>query len=213
MGSFYSSMGPLLSSGALFPLSDDLPEGFAYQPEFLSGEEESRLLGHIRNLTFQEFDFHGYTAKRRVVEYGLEYDFGTRKATATQPFPEFLLPIRERAARFAGLQPEALVEGIVTEYSPGAPIGWHRDAPQFGTIVGISLAGSARMRLKPYVARNQKLPGKTKPISLILDPRSIYVMRGPARWRFRHSIPPVAELRYSITFRTLRGKEGSVEAA
>jgi alkylated DNA repair dioxygenase AlkB len=206
-------MGPLLSSGTLFPLWDNMPEGFAYQPEFLSGEEESRLLADIRNLTFQEFDFHGYTAKRRVVEYGLEYDFGTRKATATQPFPEFLLPIRERAARFAGLQPEALVEGIVIEYPSGAPIGWHRDAPQFETVIGISLAGSARMRLKPYVAPSQKPAKRAKPISLILDPRSIYVMRGPARWRFQHSIPPVAELRYSITFRTLRGKERSAEAA
>lgn len=206
-------MEPVPSSGTLFPLSDDLPEGFIYHPEFLSEEEESGLLAAIRNLTFEPFDFHGYTAKRRVVEYGLEYDFGTRKATATQPFPEFLVTVRERAAQFAGLQPEALVEGIVTEYSPGAPIGWHRDAPQFGTVIGISLAGSARMRLKPYVARNQKLSGRAKPLSLILEPRSIYVMRGPARWRFQHSIPPVTELRYSITFRTLCGRESNAEAA
>lgn len=206
-------MKRVASSGTLFPLSDDFPEGFAYQPGFLSEQEESRLLDAIRNLTFEAFDFHGYTAKRRVVEYGLEYDFGTRQATATQPFPEFLLPLLQRAAQFAGLRPETLVEGIVTEYSPGVPIGWHRDAPQFGTIIGISLAGSARMRLKPYVARNQQSRGRSKPLSLILEPRSIYVMRGPARWRFQHSIPPVTELRYSITFRTLRGRESTAEAA
>lgn len=206
-------MEPAHFSGTLFPLSDELPEGFAYQPEFLSQEEESRLLADLRRLPFQQFDFHGYTAKRRVVEYGLEYDFGTRKTTATQPFPEFLIPVRERAAEFAGLRGESLVEGIVTEYSPGAPIGWHRDAPQFGIIIGISLAGSARMRLKPYVARTRKSPDRTKPISLLLEPRSIYVMRGPARWRFQHSIPAVTELRYSITFRTLLGGENAVQAA
>lgn len=197
----------------LFPLSDELPEGFVYQPEFLSVEEEAELLQAIHDLAFQEFDFHGYTAKRRVIEYGLEYDFSTRRANKTQPFPEFLLSLRERAGSFAGLKAEALVEGIVIEYPPGAPIGWHRDAPQFGTIVGISLASAARMRLKPYVASGRK-PGKpTRPISLILEPRSIYVIRGPARWKYQHSIPAVTELRYSITFRTLRGKESGKEAA
>lgn len=209
----YTCMEPALSSGTLFPLSDELPEGFAYRPEFLSQEDEDRLLADIRHLPFQQFDFHGYTAKRRLVEYGLEYDFGTRKTAAAQPLPEFLMPVRERAAGFAGLKGESLVEGIVTEYSPGAPIGWHCDAPQFGTIIGISLAGSARMRLKPCIATREKSPGRAKPISLILEPRSIYAMRGPARWRFQHSIPPVAELRYSITFRTLRGRENTVQAA
>jgi alkylated DNA repair dioxygenase AlkB len=201
------------SSGTLFPLPDELPEGFVYQSEFLSQQEEASLLADIRGLPFQQFDFHGYMAKRRVVQYGMEYDFGTRETTATRPFPEFLLPVRERAAQFAGLRGESLVEGIVTEYSPGAPIGWHRDAPQFGTLVGISLAGSARMRLKPYIAKNQKSPSRSKVISLLLEPRSIYVMRGTARWRFQHSIPPVTRLRYSITFRTLRGRESTVEAA
>jgi alkylated DNA repair dioxygenase AlkB len=206
-------MGRLPSSGTLFPLSDNLPEGFSYQPEFLSREEETGLLLVIRALNFQEFDFHGYTAKRRVVEYGLEYDFSTRKATTTHPFPDVLLPLRQRAASFAGLHTEVLVEGIVTEYPPGAPIGWHRDAPQFGTIIGISLAGSARMRLKPYLPRGKKPKKQTRPVSLILEPRSIYVIRGPARWQYQHSIPAVAELRYSITFRTLRGKESGKEAA
>lgn len=206
-------MGSLSSSGTLFPLSDNLPEGFTYRPGFLSPEEESGLLLAVRALNFQEFDFHGYTAKRRVVEYGLEYDFSTRTATTTHPFPDFLLPLRQRAANFAGLHAEALVEGIVIEYPPGAPIGWHRDAPQFGTIIGISLAGSARMRLKPYLPPGKKLEKQTRPVSLILERRSIYVIQGPARWRYQHSIPAVTELRYSVTFRTLRGKETGKEAA
>lgn len=191
-----------MSSGLLFPIAN-LPEGFLYQPEFLSQPEEAALLGKIRELPFAAFDFHGFTARRRVVEYGFEYDFGTRKATKTQPFAEFLLPVRERAAQFAGLSPEKLAEGIVTEYSPGTPIGWHRDAPQFETIVGISLGSSCRMRLKPY-----KSEGRV--ISVELEPRSIYVIRGAARWRLQHSIPPVKGLRYSITFRTLREAKSDV---
>lgn len=202
------------SSGTLFPLTE-LPKGFVYQPDFLTAQEETDLLEAIRALAFQHFDFHGYTAKRRVVEFGLEYDFSTRQATATQPFPDFLQKVKTRAADFAGLVPDALVEGIVTEYSPGAPIGWHRDAPQFGTVVGISLASEARMRFKPYVAPRSKPepPARAKPVSLLLEPRSIYVISGAARWRYQHSIPAVAALRYSITFRTLRGREQSLDVA
>ena len=188
-----------------FPI-DNLPEGLLYQPDFLSEAKEAELIRIFRELPFQAFDFHGYTAKRRVLEFGFEYDFTTRRATPTQSFPEFLSSVRERVARFAGLSAADLVEGMVTEYSPGAPIGWHRDAPQFGTVIGISLASTSRMRFKPYKAEG-------KPVALTLEPRSIYVMRGPARWKFQHSIPAVKELRYSITFRTLRGSEKENGAA
>jgi alkylated DNA repair dioxygenase AlkB len=201
------------SSGNLFPVGPELPQGFFYQANFLSEHEEANLLDAIRGLSFREFDFHGYTAKRRVVEYGLEYDFSTNSTSTTQPFPDFLLPLRERAAQFAGVQPESLAEGIVLEYPPGAPIGWHRDAPQFGTVIGISLLSAARMRLKPYVAAKQKSAARVKPVSIVLEPRSIYVISGPARWRFQHSIPAVTELRYSITFRTLRSAKEENEAA
>jgi alkylated DNA repair dioxygenase AlkB len=190
-------MGPWI--GTLFPI-DNLPEGLLYQSDFLSKDEEAELLRIFRGLPFQAFDFHGYTAKRRVLEFGLEYDFTTRRATPTQNFPEYLSPIRKRAAQFSGVSAADLVEGMVTEYSPGAPIGWHRDAPQFGAIIGISLASESRMRFKPYKAEG-------KPVVLTLEPRSIYVMRGPARWKFQHSIPAVKELRYSITFRTLHTRE------
>jgi len=198
-------MGSSLNSGTLFPV-DNLPEGLLYHPDFLSEGEEADLVRVFRELPFQAFDFHGYTARRRVLEFGLEYDFTTRRATPTQSLPEFLIPVRHRAAQFAGISAAALVEGMVTEYSPGAPIGWHRDAPQFGTIIGISLAGTARMRFKPYKAEG-------KPVAITLERRSIYLMRGPARWKFQHSIPAVKELRYSITFRTLRSEEKNTEAA
>jgi alkylated DNA repair dioxygenase AlkB len=184
----------------------ELPEGFLYQPDFLSVAEEADLLSIIQELEFTAFDFHGYIAKRRIVEYGFEYDFGSRRASATRPIPHFLFPFRDRAAAFAGAEPDALVEAVITEYPPGAPIGWHRDVPQFEIIIGISLGNSARMRFKPYRAEG-------KLVSIILEPRSIYVMRGPARWKFRHSIPAVEKLRYSITFRTLRRDRKSPGAA
>jgi alkylated DNA repair dioxygenase AlkB len=202
---YTKEMSSSIVSGTLFPI-DDLPEGLLYQPDFLSEAEEAELIGIFRDLPFQAFDFHGYTARRRVLEFGFEYDFTTRRATPTESFPEFLTSVRERAAQFAGLPAASLVEGMVTEYSPGAPIGWHRDAPQFGTIIGVSLASTSRMRFKPYKAEG-------KAVALTLEPRSIYLMRGPARWKFQHSIPAVKELRYSITFRTLRSGESRPEAA
>jgi alkylated DNA repair dioxygenase AlkB len=174
-----------------------LPEGFRYQPDFLSPDEEAALAAVVEQLPFAAFDFHGYIAKRRIVEYGWEYDFGTRKASRAPELPDFLLPLRNRAAAFAGIAAPDLVEAVVTEYPPGAPIGWHRDVPQFEMIIGISLLSSCRMRLKPYRAEG-------KLVSVILEPRSLYVISGPARWNYQHSIPAVEKLRYSITFRTLR---------
>jgi alkylated DNA repair dioxygenase AlkB len=188
----------------LFP--PELPEGFVYRPDFLTQAEEKGLLAQIQQLDFQPFDFHGYIAKRRIVEYGWEYDFGTRKTSAATSIPEFLRQIRERAAALAGVSSAALVESVITEYPAGAPIGWHRDVPQFETIVGISLASACRMRLKPY-------KGEGKLVSIVLEPRSAYVMSGPARWDFQHSIPAVDDLRYSITFRTLREKKAKKDVA
>lgn len=173
------------------------PQGFDYKPDFLSLQEESELLGRFSGLAFEPFDFHGYIAKRRIVEYGWEYDFGTRKANTAPEIPEFLVPIRARAAAFAEVRPDSLVEAVITEYPPGAPIGWHRDVPQFELIAGISLGATCRMRFKPYKAQGSL-------ISVVLERRSIYRISGVARWRYQHSIPAVEALRYSITFRTLR---------
>jgi alkylated DNA repair dioxygenase AlkB len=177
-----------------------VPDGFGYKPDFLTAEEEAALLSTFGDLPFAPFDFHGYIAKRRILEYGWEYDFGSRQASAASPIPEFLAPFRDRAASFAGIAPDKIVEAVVTEYPPGAPIGWHRDVPQFETILGISLGSACRMRLKPYKAEG-------KIVSIMLEPRSIYVMRGPARWNYQHSIPALKTLRYSVTFRTPREKK------
>lgn len=177
----------------------DLPEGFLYQPEFISVLEEADLLSHFAKLDFQAFDFHGYIAKRRIVEYGFEYDFTSRQAQAARPLPHFLAPFRNRAAHWAGIHSGEIIENVITEYSPGSPIGWHRDVPQFEIIIGISLKSSCRFRFKPY-----RKEGRI--VSVTLEPRSAYILRGPARWNFQHSIPAVKSLRYSITFRTWRYK-------
>ena len=197
---FLSRLQFTVTRGELFSLQAPLPEGFVYQADFLTEAEEAELLRGISSESFENFDFRGYTAKRRSVEYGLEYDFSTRKAAATNPFPEFLLPVRERAAAFAGIPAPALVEGMILEYPAGAPIGWHRDAPQFGIVIGISLLNAAPMRLRRYGQAG-------KILSVILEPRSIYVLRGAARWQWQHSIPSVEKPRYSITFRMLQEKE------
>jgi alkylated DNA repair dioxygenase AlkB len=130
------------------------------------------------------------------VEYGFEYDFSARKASTTKAIPEFLNDLREKSAKWAGVATHEIVEAVITEYPPGAPIGWHRDVPQFDLIVGVSLASGCRMRLKPYKE-------KGRIVAVTLDPRSVYAMRGVARCGYQHSIPPVKALRYSVTIRTL----------
>jgi alkylated DNA repair dioxygenase AlkB len=191
-----------MNQPSLFPNST-LPEGFAYQTDFLSMDDEANLLSFIRGLDFAPFDFHGYQARRRVVQFGWTYDFGIREAKLGAQLPAFLVPFRDRAAEFAGVAGPSIVQATVAEYSSGAPIGWHRDMPQFGIVIGISILGSCRMRFKAFGA-------ETKITSIDLEPRSVYVLAGAARWGFQHSIPPVKELRYSITFRT-RMKMGVVE--
>ncbi len=178
----------------------DLPAGFVYQPDFISPDEERELLSRFESLNFEPFQYMQFTARRRIVVYGWDYDFSSRKTSTTDPIPEFLVPLRERTAALMGVAPDALAEALVAEYSPGTPIGWHRDTPNFDLVAGISLAGACRMRFRPYKAEG-------KAVSTILEPRSAYILRGDARWKRQHSIPAVEKLRYSVTFRTLRARK------
>src|SRR6185503_21236246 len=116
-----------------------MPEGFKYAPDVLSAEQERWLVEQIRPLPFKEFEFHGYLGKRRIVSYGWKYNYDTRTLEASREIPDFLLKVRDIAARFADMQPDDLQQILVTEYSAGAAIGWHRDKGEFGQIVGISL--------------------------------------------------------------------------
>jgi alkylated DNA repair dioxygenase AlkB len=182
----------------LFNRASTLPEGFLYSAEFLDVEEEEALLGRIRSLDFLPFEFQGFVGKRRVVSFGWRYDFNGGGLKKTRDIPEFLLPSRSRAADFAGLEPDDLKQVLLTEYSPGAPIGWHKDRPVFEDVIGVSLQAPCQFRFR----RNA---GATwERASLIVEPRSIYLVRGPSRSEWEHSIPPVAQQRYSITFRSLK---------
>jgi alkylated DNA repair dioxygenase AlkB len=175
-----------------------LPEGFAYQPELLTREDEAALVEQLAVLPLREFEFHGYLGKRRVVSFGWHYDFSGRGLNTAEDMPTFLLPVRERAAEFAGIPASELSHVLVTEYRPGAAIGWHRDKAVFGDVVGVSLLSSCTFRFRRNAGTSWERA------SLTVEPRSAYLLRGPARSVWEHSIPGVDSLRYSITFRTLR---------
>ena len=176
-----------------------LPEGFRYKPELIGAADEAALLARVRELPFREFEFHGYTGKRRVVSFGWHYDFSARHLRKADDIPDFLLALRPAAAEFAGLEPEELRHVLVTEYGPGAGIGWHRDKAVFGETVGISLLSPCVLRLRRKVGEK-----KWKRVNVNAEPRSAYLLSGPARSEWEHSIPAVDALRYSITFRNLR---------
>ena len=176
-----------------------LPDGFKYAPDLLGPADEAALLAHVRELPFRDFEFHGYTGRRRVVSFGWHYDFAERRLRKADDIPAFLLALREPAAAFAGLAPAALQHALVTEYAPGAGIGWHRDKAVFGEVVGISL-------LSPCVFRLRRAAGEGwERVNVPAEPRSAYLLSGPSRTEWEHSVPPVGALRYSVTFRNLHG--------
>jgi alkylated DNA repair dioxygenase AlkB len=192
------------SQASLFPAA--LPAGLTYRAEFISRDEEHELLELIRELPLREAQYQQYTARRRTVNYGFAYDFTHQRKNPAPPIPEFLSPLRERAAQWAAVAPDEFVQALIAEYSPGTPLGWHRDVPDFELIVGISLGGVARIRFRPYPWKPER---RTEVFALELEPRSAYILRDAARWGWQHSIPPTKVLRHSITFRTAR-KAGTV---
>jgi alkylated DNA repair dioxygenase AlkB len=182
----------------------DTPDGFCYREDFITAAEEAELAGHIASVEFSNFEMRGVVARRRVAFFGASYDAGEAPA---QPIPDFLRPLIDRAAAWAGVKPDAFAMALINEYRAGAPIGWHRDAPQYDIVAGISLLSSSRMRFRPYVSRGADASAggrRTATHEVLLAPRSAYELTGESRNAYEHSIPPVADLRYSITFRTLR---------
>jgi alkylated DNA repair dioxygenase AlkB len=177
-----------------------LPEGFKYEAGLVAAEEERALVAAFADLPFRDFEFQGYVGKRRVVSFGWQYDFNTRELRRTDDMPAFLLPLRDKAAAFAGLAGAALQHVLITEYGPGAAIGWHKDKAVFGEVVGISLLSPCNFRFR------RKAGTKWERASLIAEPRSAYLLRGASRTDWEHSIPAVEQLRYSITFRNLRSQ-------
>jgi DNA oxidative demethylase len=177
------------------------PDGFDYYPDFLSVAEECRLIEQIAALEFSEVRMHGVTAKRRVAHFGWIYGYESWRLMPGPRLPDFLLPLRMRAATLLGREPKELSEALITEYPPGAGIGWHRDAPMFGpAVIGISLASACRFRFRRDHA------GRAESRTLRLEPRALYILHGPARAQWQHSIPPTNAWRYSMTFRTVRNE-------
>jgi len=175
------------------------PEGLVYRPELLNEAEERALFDELGRLDFHEIRMRGVVAKRAARHFGVDYDYERRSPVqAAEPIPAWLVPVRERAAEFAGVEAEELAEILVQRYPPGAQIGWHRDAPAFGVVVGISLGSSARMRFR------RDKGGVRHTFELELEPRSGYILAGEARTAWQHHLLPAKALRYSITFRTLR---------
>ena len=179
----------------------ELPSGLVYREGFLTPAEEQSLTADIQALPLSEARYRSFTAKRRIMSFGAGYDFETNVLLPALPLPPFLIALREGVAAWAGIPEGELVQATVAEYAPGTQLGWHRDVPRFGTVVGISLASPCRMRLRPYPHAKH---GKERSRVLVLEPRSAYILRGTARWRWQHAISPTKALRYSITFRTMK---------
>jgi len=189
-----------VTQGVLFDRGPNLVEGLIFESDFLTIAGENELIEAIRTLPFGEVRMHGVVAKRRVAHFGLRYAFTSHQLSPTSEIPSEFDVIRARAANSAHLDPQSFSEVLVTEYPPGAGIGWHHDAPPFGIVAGISLAADCAMRFrKGHVSHRETSVVK-------LPRRSLYVLTGSARNDWQHSISPIAELRYSITFRTLKQK-------
>jgi len=177
----------------------DPPAGLRYLREQLSVEDERALIAEVERLPFEPFVFRGVEARRRVVHLGHRYDFEARGLAPGLPIPPLLLELRDRIAPIADRPAERFEEVLATEYRPGATIGWHRDAPAFGsTVLGVSLAAACRMRFR------RRVDDEWETWETVLEPRSVYLLAGAARATWQHSIPPTRELRYSITYRTVR---------
>ena len=192
-----------LPQGPLFEA--DVPDGFRYQADFISSAEETVLAAELGRIEFSIFEMRGVAARRRVAFFGASYDRGP---AATPPLPDFLLRLRKKVAAWAGVEAPAFAMALINEYRPGTPIGWHRDAPQYGIVAGISLLSACRMKFRRYVRPGERTetaaPRRAATHAVVLERRSGYLMTGDARNAYEHHIPAVTTLRYSITFRTVR---------
>jgi hypothetical protein len=180
----------------------NVPSGFHYREDFITDSDELLLLDAMAGVAFSEFEMRGVVARRRVAFFGQSYD-----RAAAGPLPAFLLPLRARIAEWAGVDSEAFAMALINEYRPGTPIGWHRDAPQYSIVAGVSLLSTCRMKFRPYRSPASASPTSSRRSAthaIVLARRSAYLMTQDSRNAYEHHIPPVAEPRYSLTFRTLR---------
>jgi alkylated DNA repair dioxygenase AlkB len=185
----------------LFPIESSLPDGFSYFPDFINEEEEIQLLETISSLELRPLIFQGFTAKRRVQSYGYDYNFDRRSVAKGTEIPSGFTALISKVAGHFSMKKDELAEVLITEYPPDAVINWHRDAPPFDIVIGISLLSDCMFRFRPYDKSKQ---GRKSIASLTVQRRSMYILKGESRTEWEHSIAPVKEKRYSITLRTLR---------
>jgi alkylated DNA repair dioxygenase AlkB len=174
------------------------PSGFAYAPVVIAPADETALVQAFQDLPFKPFEFHGYLGNRRIVSYGHRYDYAARTLRNAEPMPEFLKPLKHVASQFTGIVADAFQQALVTEYAPGAGIGWHRDKPMFEQVVGFSFLAPCTLRLRRKAANGWERK------SVTLAPRSVYLLREAVREEWEHSIAPMDALRYSVTLRTFK---------
>jgi alkylated DNA repair dioxygenase AlkB len=181
----------------LFDAEIGPPEGFVYREEVISQRDEHALAEQFSLLPLAPFDFDGFVSRRRIVSFGWRYDYAGRRLRSSEDIPSFLMPLRERVAEIVAIAPQSLQQVLVTEYRPGAAIGWHLDKPMFDDVIALSFLSTCTLRFR------RKQEESWERWSTQVMPRSAYVLRGPSRGRWQHSVPPVSELRYSVTFRNL----------
>jgi len=179
---------------------EPLIAGLKYSEALISEAEEQQLVDGLMAVDLAPFRFHGFIGNRKTQSFGWRYDFDDASFSPTEPVPEWLEPLREKAAMFSELLPSDFVHVLLARYDPGAGIGWHRDRDVFEEVVGISLNTQATLRFR------QRTAGGFSRASLDVEPRSAYLLSGSSRWEWEHSITPGDALRFSITFRTLSDK-------
>ena len=185
----------------LFPVEPQYPDGFLYLPDFISVAEEATLYEEAIKLERHTFTFQGYEAKRKVASFGYDWSFEHQRLAKGQEIPAVFQPLIEKVAKQLAIEKERFAELLITEYPVGAVINWHRDAPPFDLIAGISLQADCIFRLRPYEKAKQQ---RSAVLQLLVKRRSLYVIQGTARTDWQHSIAAVKQVRYSITLRTLK---------
>jgi alkylated DNA repair protein (DNA oxidative demethylase) len=177
--------------------NEPLVSGLEYRNDFISAAEEADLMQRLGALELAPFRFHGWLGNRKTQSFGWRYDFDDASFRPADPLPDWLLPLRDKAAALAGVEPDEIAHVLLARYDPGAGIGWHRDRPVFDKVVGVSLSSPAKLRFRRRTADGFERA------SLQVEPRSAYLLTGEVRHDWEHSIAPGEQLRFSITFRTL----------